>query len=105
MEVTIDGKHYDTEKAQLIHAWDNGVFSSTDFGYRSKMLYRNRNGDWFIHHEGGALTDCTQKYDDNRRTGGEFIEPVTEDDVLKFLQNHGGEIPIADWFGDRIEDA
>ncbi|MFC1761807.1 hypothetical protein ACFL6U_06975 [Planctomycetota bacterium] len=48
MEATISGKYYDTETAQLIYTWNNGVYSTTDFGYRSKVLYRTSNGDWFL---------------------------------------------------------
>ncbi|MFC1652777.1 hypothetical protein ACFL3F_03615 [Planctomycetota bacterium] len=64
----------------------------------SKVLYRTSNGDWFLHHEGGALTDCMEEHD-NSRTGSEYIEPVSEEGVLEFLQTYGGEIEIEEWFG------
>ncbi|MFC1652427.1 hypothetical protein ACFL3F_01780 [Planctomycetota bacterium] len=98
MEATISGKYYDTDTAQLIYTWNNGVFSTSDFGYRSKVLYRTSNGNWFLHHEGGALTDCMEEHD-NSRTGSEYIEPVGEEDVFVFLQAHGGEMESEEWFG------
>ncbi len=43
MKRVIDGKVYDTEKAELVHEWSNGEFPG-DFKNRAKMLYKTQKG-------------------------------------------------------------
>jgi len=83
----IDGKRYNTETAQRVYAYDNGKPYS-DFKHRSKDLYLTKNGAWFIHHEGGALTDMAVSVGSNCMGGSESIEPLTPDDAYAFLEAH-----------------
>jgi hypothetical protein len=104
----IDGKRYNTEKAELIfHHW-NGR-STSDFGHRSKKLYLTKNGNWFMHHIGGARTDMAVSVGSNGTSGSESIEPVDADDAHAFLEAHS-EDPDAlkaleQHFADKIVDA
>jgi hypothetical protein len=103
----IGGKRYDTAKATLVYSWWNG-HNSTDFKYRHKRLYRTASGAWFIHHEGGAMTDMAQSRG-RQTTGGESIEPVSNEDAYGFLESHSDEAKavaaIEAHFADRVQDA
>lgn len=103
MKKIIDGLRYDTETAEELHYWFNGR-SSSDFRYRAKTLYRTKNGRFFIHHEGGPMTDLALPVG-NGYTGSEDIEPVSEEDAFLFLISHGGVAVAEKLFPERIQDA
>lgn len=90
----IDGKRYNTEKANRVFDWVNGHMT-IDLYYRKKVLYQTQNGAWFIHHKGGAFTDMAVKCGNacigNFYSGSEKIEPVSEEDAFRFLQAHTDE--------------
>lgn len=103
MFAIIDGKRYDTDKAELIFQYWNGKPRS-DFKYRFKTLYRTKLGSWFLHHEGGALTDM------GGDSGFESIEPMNDlNQVYNFLERSSSEPEalkaIETYFSDRIADA
>ena len=103
MKAIIDGKRYDTETADLIHAWDNGHYGG-DFRSRSKTLYHTHAGRWFIFHEGGPMTDMASAH--GKSVGwGSSIEPVTPEDAFAFLTSHGGEDAAERHFAFRLIDA
>lgn len=104
MKKIIDGKRYDTEKAELIFEWDNGVFPN-DFRFREKNLYRTQNGNWFLVHQGGALTDMQVPSGSNSCSGSSDIEPISENDAFRFLATHGGTEEAEKYFADKIQDA
>lgn len=104
----IDGKRYSTETAELVHAHSNGHFRS-DFNFRAKFLYRTKSGAWFLHHEGGPMSDMSVSVGNNGIGGSESIEPVSEDDAYGFLEVHSDD-PAAlqaleKHFSDRVQDA
>lgn len=103
----IDGKRYNTDTAEHVLGHSNGHFSS-DFKYRSKDLYRTNKGAWFLHHEGGALSDMAVSISGGSE-GSSSIEPVTDDDAFGFLQAHSDDSKsqeaIDTHFADRIEEA
>lgn len=108
MIMIIDGKRYDTETADCVYAWSNNHFVS-DLGHRSKSLYRTKSGAWFLHHEGGAMSDMAVSVGSNEYGGSEKIEPVSEDDAFGFLQRHSDDADamktIEKYFASRVEDA
>ena len=104
MKKIIDGKRYDTSTAELIHEWHNGQYPN-DFKRREKNLYLTKKGAWFLHHIGGALTDMSVSCGGTSRAGSEDIEPITEDNAYEFLESHGGENVIEEYFPDRVQDA
>jgi len=104
MRAIIDGLRYDTDTAEAVHVWTNGL-PRGDLRFRAKTLYRTPKGRWFIHHEGGPMTDLAQRVSDSTITGGEKIEPVSEDDAFRFLTTHGGEDAAERYFPDRVQDA
>ena len=108
MIIVINGKRYNTETAELVFAYWNGV-GHNDFRYRTKKLYRTKNGAWFIHHDGGAMTDMAVSVGSDSRGGSEDIEPVSDDDAYGFLEAHSDELEareaIEQLFADRVADA
>jgi len=103
----IDGKRYDTDKAELIFSWDNGR-GCGDFRQREKSLFRTSKGAWFIYHSGGPMTDMSVAVGDGMG-GSEDIEPVDADDAYGFLEAHSDDRDalrmIDEHFADRVEDA
>ena len=104
----IDGKRYNTETAEKVFGYWNGC-SASDFSYRTKTLYRTKNGAWFLHHKGGARTDMAVSVGNNGTGGSEDIEPVNGDDAFGFLQAHSDAkeavVAIDKHFADRVQDA
>lgn len=104
----IDGKRYNTETAELLYCHDNGHYAN-DFRCRTKMLYRTSSGAFFIHHEGGAMTDMAVSVGNNGTGGSENIEAVIADDAYGFLQAHSDDSDaqesIDQYFADRVVDA
>ena len=69
----IDGKRYSTETAALVYEYWN-LLGPTDFRFRTKDLYRTDKGVWFIHHQGGPMTDMAVNVGSGSRGGSECIE-------------------------------
>ena len=103
MKKIIDRKVYDTDNAELVHYWSNG-FSNSDFSFREKTLYRTAKGNWFVHHEGGGLTDMARSFGDCVGAG-EDIVAMSAEEALAFLQKHNAVECVEKWFADSIEDA
>lgn len=103
----IDGKRYNTATAEKVFGYWNG-YSSSDFKYRTKDLYRTEKGAWFLHHEGGPLSDMAVSRG-NGRMGSETIEVIDENDAFKFLQAHSDNAEalaaIEKYFSTSIVDA
>jgi len=104
MKKVIDGKMYNTETAERVYSWDNGRFTN-DFRYRSKDLYRTKKGNWFILHDGGAMTDMAKSVGSNSTSGSEDIEVISEKDAFAFLASHGGTEEAEKYFSEMIEEA
>ena len=104
----IHGLRFNTDTSELVFNHWNGR-STSDFGYRSKTLYRTSKGAWFIHHVGGALTDMSVSVGNNGRGGSADIEPVCENDAYGFLEAHSDDseamAAIEKFYSDRIQEA
>ena len=93
MKQVVNGKRYDTETAVQLESWDNGAYGG-DFNRCEEALYRTKNGAYFVHGEGGAMSRWSQSYEGGRsRGGGDGIEPVTPAEALEWLESHGLDVP------------
>ena len=102
MKQVIDGKIYDTETAEEIHAWSNGYYGS-DFNHCRKTLYRTAKGAYFVHGIGGPLSEYREPAGDGWN-GGEDIIPLDRMDVIPWLEKHeGAEVLIRDFAADLEE--
>ena len=102
MKLTINAQVYDTQKATPVAKSANEGASKL----RSvvETLYRSRNGNWFLHGKGGALTEYAQQRAETI-TSGERIEPMTEDEALDWCEIHMAQAAIERHFGHMLEDA
>ena len=76
MKKIIAGKVYDTETAQEMGSWAN-TGDTRDFHRIEETLYRKRTGEYFLHGEGGPLTQYAETVGQNQWSGGERIMPVS----------------------------
>lgn len=99
----IDGKLYNTETADLVAEWHNGL-GSGDFNSRSEELYLTKKGAWFLHGEGGALTRWS-KSNGNSSWGSSNIVPLSADEAREWLEQHDCTEELETHFKDEIEEA
>lgn len=94
MKKVVDGKLYDTEKAQVVasdHYWDG---SNWDRQGRNTFLYKTQKGNFFLHH--------TTRWQGER----DSIEPVSMEEAKQFfeqLPEH--ELSYEEAFGEAPEEA
>lgn len=86
MKKIINGKKYDTETAKELGYWNNG-YPSNDFNYCEETLYLKKTGEYFLHGEGGALTQYSEKTWSGN-TSGENITLLTEKKAKEWAEMH-----------------
>lgn len=74
MNKVINGKRYDTEKAEPVGCAGNGTYPG-DLDYYSETLYRKRTGEFFLHMEGGPMSRCARR-DGTGWAGGDELCPL-----------------------------
>lgn len=87
MKKIIKGKRYDTETAKVVGEWAN-EYPANDFRSAVETLYRKRNGEYFLHGEGGAMSKYAQSCGDNTWSGGARIMPLTYDSAREWAEKH-----------------
>lgn len=105
MKKVIDRKIYNTETATLVAEYWNGL-SNSDFRNLSEDLYRTKNGQWFIHGSGGAMTKYSQS-NGNSSWGSSDIILLSPSDAYNWLETYQGRISnfdeiISKYFTDEI---
>lgn len=88
MKKVIDGKVYNTETAERVASYDNGI-SRRDFGFCEEDLYKTKKGAFFVHGEGGAMSRWSQPSGSNGRCGGSDIEVLSRKEALTWCEEHG----------------
>ena len=86
MRKIIRGRMYNTETAQRIGSWDNGM-SGGDLDYMGETLYRKRTGEYFLEGCGGARSRYAE-IDGNMMAPGCRIVPLTFDQAQKWAEEH-----------------
>lgn len=87
MKKVINGKLYDTEKAQRLASWEN-IQDVRSFSHMEETLYRKRTGEYFLHGEGEARTRYARQYESNMWGHGEEIVPLTVQAAQKWAEEH-----------------
>ena len=103
MERIIEGKMYNSETAEGLLSYDNGL-GDGDFRNLEESLFITKKGNFFLCGRGGALTKYSHSVG-NSTTGGEGIQPLTREDALVWLEEHDGEEVIREHLSDLIEEA
>ena len=103
MKKVIDNKIYNTKTSQEVGEYWNG-YGSSDFHCIREMLYITRQGAWFIHAKGGALTKYADSHG-NSSSEGETIIPLSPQEALEWLSRHNPVEAIEKHFADQISEA
>ena len=98
MNKVINGKRYDTEKAERVGGWDNGLMPN-DFDFYGETLHRKRTGEFFLLCEGGARSRVARR-DGSLLVGGESIEPIGYDEAEAWVSEHLDADAYAELFGE-----
>ena len=103
MKAVIDGKLYDTGKAEKVCTNGNG-YPCNDFHYANETLYLTKNAAWFLEFDGGPLSQYGRAVGTERH-GAQGIRPLTDDEAYQWLeQNEEVELILYHYPG-RIEEA
>jgi hypothetical protein len=79
---------YDTDKAELIVNYENGL-STSDFNHIDVTLYRTRRGHWFTIGGGGAMTEYARDDEDGSIRGSyNRCFELSDEDAKAFLFQH-----------------
>lgn len=87
MRKIINNRRYDTDTAERVGYWDNGM-DGHDFRHESATLYRKRSGEYFLHEEGGAMTRFAERDGLGSWTGGDLITPLDYDMARAWAEKH-----------------
>lgn len=82
MKKIINGKLYNTETATELGTYWNG-YPQGDFSYVSETLYVKKTGEYFLHCEGGPLTEYA-KYVGRNKCFGAYIYPYAEKEAKEW---------------------
>lgn len=90
MKKIIDGRMYNTETAKVI-AYNSNNLPKSELEYCMETLYRKRNGEYFLHGDGGAYSPynrCVQGH----LCGDEKIIPLCEEEAIKKANTEFGSL-------------
>ena len=103
MKKIIKGKVYDTETATELASYSNGG-TWRDFSHFEETLYRKRNGEFFLHGEGGPMTRYAEAQGQNSWSGGARIMPLTYQEAQEWAEKHLDGDGYEEIFGPVVED-
>ena len=103
MKKIIKGKVYDTETATELASYSNGG-TWRDFSHFEETLYRKRNGEFFLHGEGGPMTRYAEAQGQNSCSGGARFMPLTYQEAQEWAEKHLDGDGYEEIFGPVVED-
>jgi len=89
MKRIINGKRYDTETAECLVGWDNGLCKG-DHNWYKEVVYRKKTGEFFKVC-GGGPNAMRIPCGSNSYCGGETLEPLTDEEAQSVLEKCGEE--------------
>jgi hypothetical protein len=84
MQQIIDRKVYDTDSAEQI-AKHGAIVDKSDFHALAETLYKDSDGEYFLHCRGGAATKYAKRTQEGK-TFGEEIQVVTKEEALDWCE-------------------
>jgi hypothetical protein len=84
MKQIISRKLYDTDKAEQI-AKHGAIVDKGDFHALAETLYKDSDGEYFLHCQGGAATKYAKRVQEGK-TFGEEIRVVTKKEALDWCE-------------------
>ena len=104
MKRVINGKAYDTEKAECIATWSNSYYPG-DFHFCEESLYRTKKGAWFVAGSGGPMSKYARSLGSNSWGGGDGLEPISEKEAQEWLESRDFVSELEEHFASSIEEA
>jgi hypothetical protein len=103
MQQIINRKVYDTENAERI-AKHGSIIDKGDFHALAETLYKDPDGDYFLHCQGGAATEYA-KQTGNGTTYGEELQLLTKEEALDWCEHRSIDSKnVIDEFAELIEN-
>lgn len=103
MKKIVNGKMYNTETAELVEEYNNGL-SSSDVKHIREELYKTRKSVYFLYAEGGALT-CYSESNGKTSWGAATIIPLDDSETFDWLVRRGYSDEAYEYFPDMVEEA
>lgn len=103
MKKIIKGKLYNTDTAKLLGNCSR--YSPNDISHVSEYLYLKKNGEYFLHGEGGPLSIYAEQIEQNEWSGGERIIPLTYEKAKKWAEEKLEVEEYEKIFGEVSEDS
>ena len=86
MKKIINGKMYNTETAKCVGS-DQYLYPG-ELYYCCETLYRKRNGEYFLHGEGGPASKYNVEVGENSWSGGEKIIPMDIHEAKEWAEEY-----------------
>lgn len=103
MRKIINNKSYDTETAEKLGDWNNGM-PWNNWDVCSETLYRKRNGEFFLFGEGGANTRYAQRCPLGGWADGWEIMPMTYQAAQQWAEKRLAPEEYESIFGEILDD-
>ena len=102
MKFIVAKKLYDTDTAKKIAEYWNGR-STSDWGYLYEVLYQKKNGEFFLHGDGGPMTKYRKECGSRTYCGSEKAIPFTLEEAKAWLEKYADANTYFELFGDVEE--
>lgn len=102
MKKLIDGKMFNTETAEKIAFWSNGL--SNDAHEISETLYKTKKDNWFLRGYSGAFGPYGAKWGRNFSAGSDLVS-LTQEEAKAWLHSHNEIDLVLRFFPDSVEEA
>ena len=100
MKKIINGRMYDTETAEKIAEWDNGLYGN-EFKIK-EILYKKTTGEYFIYGSGGTLTRYSISHVNGSSDSIDII-PLTKEEAKIWMEKNGNPDAYTKEFGEVPE--
>ena len=104
MKAIINGFRYNTEKADLVGSYGNGLSCSDFSNWNAGLYITKRSKNYFLAGSGGAMTSYSRPAG-NMTSGGSKITPLTKEDAFEWAERYLSECIVEEYFPDMIQDA
>ena len=103
MKKVIDGKMYNTETAEQLGEYWNGLGHS-DFNRCYEVLFKTKKGNYFLYGEGGAASKYA-KYAGRYASEGSDVIECSPEEAMEWLSDNNFPSVVEKEFSDLIEEA
>ncbi len=104
MKAIVEGKRYDTDTATEVASFESPHYAG-DFHRVEETLYKTKNGRYFLHGWGGALSKYAISVGGGGTGGSERLDPMSDEEAQEWLVSTGNIAALEEHFGHLIEDA